>query len=408
MLKGPIISTLIQIFGKVVMVLISLVTTSVLTRKLGPGQYGAFTLVGSVFILLDSMADFGTKIIGVREAANADSVGKRKIFVQMVYLRLMTTLLAFILGVILIYNWSGFALIRTESLIALSMMWFTSLAGSLEIIFQTKMRLDLKVIVDIFFPLLFLIILFFGFGGEITLFWVFSFYLIARILSLGIGFGLVNRFLNLKIILQKIDWTFIKKLLIESWPMGIYLIVFASYDRAVDSMMIERYLGIKEVAWYGLAYKIYSNLVQPSYFFVASIFPMLSSKMEGKRKLFMTSLILITVGVMLVIPMIYILSPWIINVLAGSGYELSVGVLRVLLVALFFAYFEHLVGFALISKGGQKELLSFGLIALIFNVGANFWAIPRFGIYGAAWVTAITEGIACILMAFQLWKQSQK
>ena len=84
------------------------------------------------------------------------------------------------------------------------------------------------------------------------------------------------------------------------------------------------------------------------------------------------------------------------------------GVLRILLVALFFAYIEHLVGFALISKGGQKQLLSFGLTALVFNVGANLWAIPRFGIYGAAWTTAITEGIACVLMASQLWKQSRK
>lgn len=408
MLKGPIISTLIQILGKVIMVGISLITTSVLTRKLGPGQYGAFTLVGSIFILLDSMADFGTKIIGVREASNTDSEGKKNIFIQLIYLRLMATLLAFGLGVALIYNWSGFDQIRTESLIALSMMWFTSLAGSLEIIFQTKMRLDLKVIVDIFFPLLFLFILGFGFGGEITLYWVFLFYLIARILSLGIGLGLVIRFLKLKIVWQKIDWRFIRKLLVESWPMGIYLIVFASYDRAVDSMMIERYLGIKEVAWYGLAYKIYSNLVQPSYFFVASIFPMLSSKMEGKRKLFMRSLVLMTIGVTIIIPTIYVMAPWIINILAGNGYELSVGVLRILLVALFFAYIEHLVGFALISKGGQKELLGFGLAALVFNVGANFWAIPRFGIMGAAWVTAGTEGIACVLMAGQLWKQSRK
>lgn len=407
MLKGPIFSTLIQVLGKAIMVLISLVTTGILTRKLGPGQYGAFTLVGSVFILLDSLADFGTKIIGVRETSNSDSEGKRKIFVQTVYLRFLTTLVAYILGIVLIFNWSGFAGIRTEALIALSMMWFTSLAGSLEIIFQTKMRLDLKVIVDIFFPLLFLIILFSS-GKNITLYWVFLFYLIARILSLFIGFGLANKFLKLKISWKKIDWKLIKNILKQAWPMGIYLIVFASYDRAVDSMMIERYLGIKEVAWYGLAYKIYSNLVQPAYFFVASIFPMLSSKMEGKRKLFVRSLILVTGGVLLVIPMIYAMAPWIINVLAGSGYETSVGVLRILLIALFFAYVEHLVGFTLISKGDQKEMLGYGLTALIFNVGANFYFVPRYGIYGAAAVTAGTEAVACSLMAWRLWKISKK
>lgn len=415
MFKRPILNTVAQVAGKTITVLISLVTTGILTRKLGVEVYGSFTLVTSVFLLLDSLADFGIKIIGVRETSTEKSENKKELFEQLIWLRLMSTGVAFVLGIILIFLWSGFAPIRGEALVALSMIWFTSLAGSMEIIFQSKLKMELKVFMDVAFPLIFLIVLWFW-PGLVNLLWVFLTYLFARVLSLVVG----SKFLgdigfNLKI--KKINWIIITRLLKESWPMGVYLIVFAGYDRAIDSMLIQKYVGLAAVAWYGLAYKIYSSLVQPAYFFVNSIFPLLSADhqesekefgLEWKKRLFKTSALLLVGSVFLVIPVIYFMAPWIIQVLAGNQYAASAGVLRILLIALFFSYIEHLIGFTLISRGGQKEILWFGLIALVFNLGGNLWAIPRFGIYGAAWVTVLTEALACSLMSFKLWQMVKR
>ena len=69
MLKKPLWNTAVQILGKVLMILISLATTAILTRRLGAGIYGAFVLTTSVFLLLDALADFGSRAIGVREAS---------------------------------------------------------------------------------------------------------------------------------------------------------------------------------------------------------------------------------------------------------------------------------------------------------------------------------------------------
>ena len=112
----------------------------------------------------------------------------------------------------------------------------------------------------------------------------------------------------------------------ELWPMGVYLIVFTAYDRAVDSMMISKMLGLKEVAWYGLSYKIYNSLVQPAYFFVASVFPLLSSQIEGKKKLFLKSLGLILVVLLIGAPILSLMAPWMIQILGGMDYMPSVGV----------------------------------------------------------------------------------
>lgn len=404
MLKKLILNTWVQIVAKGITILISLVTTGLLTRKLGPSVYGSYALVTSVLLLLDSISDFGTKVIGVKEAANKEGDERNQVFMQVAWTRLLTTLVAFVLGIILIFTWSGFAAIKIEVFVALVMIWFTSVAGSLEIIFQTELRMGLKVLIDILFPLIFLIVLIFW-PNPISLIWVFGTYLIARILSLSIGWKLLKKVL-ISFRLEIFNKKFIFSLLKESWPMGIYLLVFTGYDRAIDSLMIDKFIGVREVAFYALAYKIYSNMVQPAYYFVNSIFPILAGKSDSKNILFKKSTLIVLGALLFIIPLAYFLAPLMIRILAGNGFESSVVVLRILLIPLFFSYINHLFGFNLIAKGGQRQLLKLGVMVLVLNFLGNLFMIPRYGIVGAAWTTGFTEAMACLLTMVALKKKS--
>jgi PST family polysaccharide transporter len=135
---------------------------------------------------------------------------------------------------------------------------------------------------------------------------------------------------------------------------------------------------------------------------VNSIFPILSGKSENKKKIFKWAVIMLFGVLLLGIPIAYLLAPLAVKVLAGSDFQASVTVLRILLIPLFFAYISHLVGFTLIAKGGQKQILILGLITLSFNFVANLLIIPKFGIIGAAWVTGASEFLACGLMILAL------
>ena len=404
MLKKPIINTLVQVGGKIITVLLSLVTTAILTRKLGVSVYGSYLLITSVWLLLDSAVDFGSKVIGVKEASSKNFTERNGVYVQVAWFRCLASLLFFIVGLGVILFWPGFDGLEIEALTALLMIGFTAMAGSLEIIFQTEMRMDLKVWGDIVFPLIFVVFLWFT-KDEISLFWVFGVYLGARILSLGLGLSLVKKITN-KIKLVSIDKSFLKNFLKETWPMGVYMILFSGYDRAVDSVLIKQMIGVTDLAYYGLAYKIYGNLIQPAYFLINSVFPLMSGKTENKRKLFWQTTGLMFLGALIVAPTIYLLSPVIIKVLAGGEFVASIKILRILLVAMVFAYLGHLVGFTLIAKGKQKIILFIGIISLIVNIGGNLLFIPRFGIVGAAWVTVVTEVVAGLLMVGFLRKES--
>jgi len=403
MLKKPIINTLVQVVAKGIMVLLSLVTTAILTRKLGVTIYGNYMLITSVFLLFDSLADFGTKVIGVREASRLEGEERKRKYIEIAWFRLITSLLAGLLGLGLIIFWSGFREVRMEALVALIMIVFTATAGSLEIIFQTEMKMERKVLVDILFPLIFLATLIWW-NTSINLMWVMLVYLLARIISLGVGIGVVKKMLG-KLSLKIKDVNFWKGFLKESWPMGIYMILFSGYDRAVDSALIKQFIGVEQLAFYALAYKIYGNLIQPAYFLVNSIFPLMSDKKTNKKSLFWKSSGLMLVGILLIFPLIFILAPWIINVLAGVSFEPSVMILRILLVAMVFAYISHLVGFTVIARGGQKQILKIGIVSLLVNVVGNLIFIPSFGIVGAAWTTVVTEAVASILMIIALKRQ---
>jgi O-antigen/teichoic acid export membrane protein len=400
MLKKPIINTLVQVLGKGITIALSLITTAILTRKLGVEVYGSYMLITSVWLLWDAAADFGSKVIGVREAANNEGEKRKDIYAQVAWFRLIVSLLMFVVGIIFILSWSGFKGMELEALLGLAMIGFTAMAGSLEIIFQTEMRMEVKVWMDILFPLLFVVWLWIS-GGQINLMGVFGVYLITRIISLIVGLGLVSKIIG-KVKIIKPDSTFAKKFLKETWPMGVYMILFSGYDRAVDSILIRQLIGVKDLAFYGLAYKIYGNLVQPAYFLINSVFPMLSNKENNRRKLFKETAGLMFLEAMVVFGMVYFLAPWIINVLSGSEFGKSVEVLRILLIAMLFAYAGHLVGFTLIAKGKQKEVLIVGIISLLVNVIGNLILIPSLGISGAAWITVLTELVATSLMAVML------
>lgn len=403
MLKTPLLNTLVQILGKGVMVGISLLTTGLLTRGLGLKSYGEFILITSVMLFFDTLSDFGTKIIGVREAAKeSDNLGRKKVWTNMAMLRVLLSVFSFALSLVFIFSWSDLSGLREVAVVAFLMILLTAMAGSLEMVWQTKQKMQEKVLVEILFPVLFLLGLW-KLGMGIGLWGVFWLYLLVRIITLGMGFWRLAQAFDFRLLDKKL----IIKLMRLSWPMGTYLLLFVAYDRAIDATMISTFLGKPEVAMYGLAYKIYGALLQPAYFLMNSLFPILSSSIEGKRSLFWKSLLIMGGGALVVILGVEVMAPVMINVLGGSDFMGSIPVLRLLIWAVLFSYMNHLFGFSLISKNGQREMVYLGISVLIVNFFSNLWAIPRFGMMGAAAVTVLSEASAMILMGTFLWRKTK-
>ena len=402
MLERPIINTSVQVLGKVMTVFCGIITTSILVKYLGVWSYGNYTLIVSVFLLIDVVADFGTRIIGVRELSKMPRDKKSEMFNQIWWLRIIMMSIAFLIGLNLMMFLPSIKNLKIEAGIVLLICWLTMMAGSMEILFWEKMRMEMKVIGEVLYPIIILIGLL-VLNNKLNLILVFEIVFGARVLSL-VPALIINRkeLLSLKLRAnKKVLWGLIKL----SWPMGLYLLIFTSYDRAIDSLFIERYWGARAVGQYGLGYKIYSALLQPAYFFVSSIFPLLSKSNKDRRVLIKKARMLMVVGGAMMMGLVYLTAPLMIRIISSNNAEfgISITVLRVLSMAMFFSYLGHLWGFNMIAEGKQKRILMIGIINIVLYVIASYLLVPRYGILGSAGITVGAEALSFGLMV--MWKR---
>jgi len=98
--------------------------------------------------------------------------------------------------------------------------------------------------------------------------------------------------------------------------------------------------------------------------------------------------------------LIWFFSPLVVQILTQSRFvefQDAVPVLRILSLAMFVAYFNHLTGFTIVALGKQRSYFFVALGALVFNLIVNWLVIPRFSYFGAAWVTLLTESLVLVV-----------
>lgn len=393
MVKETIFNTLVQVTAKLIGALVSLLVLRHIVAGLGLNEYAIFTLLGSAYLLFDVVADFGTKTIAVREMVVSENPNKT--LSNLVGLRTLLACFTFVIGVIFVIQNPVLVNHRMVAIEALLMLFLTSLAGNLEFVCQLRNKMLIKSWVDIAFSLGNLLLLVGPFGQKLI--WVYAVYLLSRLISLLLGFKLVL----IKIKFNFLDGSELKRLLIAAVPMGLYMLLFTAYDRSVDTWLINHFWGKENVAVYGVAYKIYTNLVLPAYFFMNSVFPHLSSGEEKDKKRIVAKMLpWLMLGCLLIIATTWISSLFIMKIIIPTKAVVASEILNILSLALVFSYINHMLGFFLIAKGQPVRLLFLGAIGLIVNIVCNFILIPKLGAPGGAWATIITEASMCIGLTF--------
>jgi O-antigen/teichoic acid export membrane protein len=397
-MKKILANTGVQVLGKMVGIVVGLVTTGLLTRSLGTRVYGDFLLIQSLALVVQSLSSMGTEVIGVREISRRGD----KVLGSLVILRKILGGIAVGVMVGMAWIWTPLREIRGAVMIAGLSLIVVSFLGDLGIWFQTRLKMGWKTLVETLVPVLFLGFLVAG-ERKGSLVGVMTGYLVARMIAVVVGWKLAWREGWRELFFKKIEasWSQMRKLMKMSWPMGVYLLLFTSYDKMIDSVMIRQFLGRESVAWYGLAYKIYSNLNMPAYFLVSSVFPLLSSseKKKESKELMLRGLVILLGLVAVGLPLTWWLAPMAIKIMGGAGFEPGITVLRILSLAFSLAYVNHMLGFGIVAQKGQNKILGYGIGAAVFNLAANFLVIPIWGIKGAAGVTVATEGLMMIMMS---------
>jgi len=408
-------NTIVQILTKVITVFFGFFTMVILTRYLGREMYGNYMYILTLVVLFGAFADWGTATIGVREASK-EKEEQDKILVNIFLLRLFLSLGASVLMIIAaflmplkIVNPLNELILRQGIIIGSLILILSAIKASFGVVFQTRLEMQKYAVGDITASILIFLISFllvrFNFG---------LIPLIGAVLMAYLGAISVLGFLVLKTIKLKLNWdkVFVKKFIKESLPMGAILLMF-TVDNKIDTVMLGSLKGSGAVGIYSISYRIYDVLILGAAYFMNSLLPVLSQYADLKkwrkklRIIYHKSFdILLMMGGLLTV-LALLLSPLIVRLITQDRFQEffdSVLVLRILSLAIFLSYFNHLTGYTIVALGRQRLYFSVALSALVFNVLANLLVIPRFSYYGAATVTILTETLVLFITFFFIFR----
>ncbi len=403
------LNTFWQLLAKAIGVGFGLITVALLTDYLGLEGYGDYMFITSAVVIFGGLADWGTVTIGVREAAQ-ETKDRSLLLGNLIILRFLLALfsvLFFIAFAFLFpFKTESLNLVRLGLLISSLFLLTNNLKSSFGIAFQSSLKMQKQALIQTVTTFLVFVFTLIFIHLEFSFLWLIFTLVLASVSTVFLAAFI---FFKQEKIILRLDKKIIKKLLIESLPMGLILLFF-TLDRQVDTILLGAIKGSGAVGIYALSGRINGVVLLGAAFLMNTLLPILSrvkDEREKVQKIFGHVFWLMFSMGLLAGVLVFVFSPLMIKILTRSNFSefsSSVLVLRIFSLSLFFAYFNHLTGYTLVAFGKQRAYLLVAGLALVFNVVANLWAINSYSFLGAAWVTVITEAIVFVL-TFLLLKQ---
>jgi len=179
---------------------------------------------------------------------------------------------------------------------------------------------------------------------------------------------------------------------------GLAILISALYFRC-DVFFIERWHGLETVGVYNAAFRIVEALRLFPAAVLAVSFPSLCTAEDlGLLRALLTPLVAIAIAIAAAV---YVLAPFVLDVLYGARFVDGAAALATLALALPFFFGNYALTHQVIAWDGQAEYLAIVSAALVANIAGNLLLIPGRGMQGAAISTLVTEVVVaagCLLV----------
>ncbi len=121
---------------------------------------------------------------------------------------------------------------------------------------------------------------------------------------------------------------------------------------------------------------------------------------------------LLLIGMALLVPVFIgfqlVAQPFMAFFYPGPVYAASVEPFRILAAAMLLAGWAQLMTFFILARHGEKPMLLVYGLMLVANALVQWWAVPLFGLTGAAWGATASMLVLDILLAVLLMRQLKK
>jgi O-antigen/teichoic acid export membrane protein len=383
-------NTAIQLAGKGAVLAIGLVSIAVLTRYLGPDDYGKYTLALMYMQLFGVLADVGIFTTVVREISKQPE-RTEELVGNALALRLLLAIgvIALAAGVSLLLPYEH--QVRVAILMAGAPLLIGMATTTFVAVLQSRLRMARAVVGDVIGRLVSLGLVLLFVGLDLGFYPILAAAAGGAAATLVVTWRLTRPVVRVRPQRDRAIW---RSLIVTAVPLGLALAINAVYFRA-DTLIISLYEPYSEVGLYTLAYRVLELALVIGTVFLNTTFPIVSEAVardeaRARRAIQASSEVCVVLGAPLVAGGLA-LAPQIVDLAGGDEFHGSAEPLRILLAAGALAWVNGVFGYALIARERQANALWLNGTALAFNVGLNFLLIPPYGIVAAAIVTVASE-----------------
>ena len=371
--------------------IINLVVFPYVSRVLGVDNIGKVGFVENIISYFSLFAMMGVATVGVREIASCgNDINKRsEVFSSLLSLLLRTTLLVVAIYAICIVVVPRFQVDKSLFMIGTSQLFMTSLL--IEWLYQGLENFKFIAIRNVAIKILYAIIVFLVIKDS-------SDYILYFALSCGVIVvnGLINFLYSrnfVRLTFTRGSWkTFLKPMV----SLGVYKVLVSMYT-TFNVVVLGFLHSDTEVGYYYTSIKLFTILLGVLTAFTTVMMPRMSSlfsegrQEEIKQKIGYSFDLVICLAIPFVIYSI-VLSPQIVGILAGTGYEGAVLPMRIIMLNVLFVGLAQIwVIQVLLPMKKDKIILYSSIVGAIVGVTANIMLVKPLGAVGSAIVLIVAE-----------------
>jgi PST family polysaccharide transporter len=188
-----------------------------------------------------------------------------------------------------------------------------------------------------------------------------------------------------------------REMLVASLPLGLNSLLASAYF-TLDLSIVGFLVASREVGYYAAATKTLTLLVTIPMLVMTAALPGLASRAgdRGGLGLFSArtwhwlSVTVVPAGVGMAL-----FAPFVVTAYFGRAFRPAVPLVQILALAGIVAALSNVLGSAMVVTKRNRWLIVQSAIALAFNVGGNVALVPHFGVTASAWLTVATELGVC-------------
>lgn len=393
-------NTSVQIAGRAVSTALGLVVLAIMTRSLGPDGFGGYITIISFLQFFGIIVDFGLTLTANRALGEEKSEEANSVFMSnLMTLRLFSALV--FLGLapfVALFFFPYPPEVKQGIFLVVVSFLAIILVQTMVPIFQKKLQMGKVVLSEIFGRLVLLVGVALCAWLNLGLFWIMGAIVLGSVANYSLLYFFTAQIFHLRWSFDFIIW---RRVIAMSWPIGISIIFNLVYLKA-DTIFLSVMRSQTEVGLYGAAYRVLDILTGLAAMFMGLIMPLMAAAWaSGDQARFkhllqrafdamsFIALPTIAIGVLLGRPLM--------SLVAGREFLFSGDILAILIIAMGAVFFSTVFGYAVVVVNKQKLMIwGYALDAVLSLVGYLIF-IPKYGVWGAAWVTVFSEALIVIL-----------